>query len=639
MASETEIRQIKDKIDIVDYIGRSIQLKKAGRNFTGLCPFHGENSPSFNVSPDRQIFKCFGCGVSGDLFTFVMQHDGLTFPEAVKVLADEAGVEIQKIESKQSRQENDLRERLYEMHDAAVAYYHFLLVKHEVGQEARDYLEKRGVVVGESIPVAGKADKNDVAELFQLGYSAKSWDGLGNFLLKKGFTIEEIIAGGLGVKSDKGIGFYDMFRGRVMFPLFDKAGQVVGFAGRVLGTDKTAKYINSAETAIFHKREFLFGFYQAKEFIRRKGEAILVEGEMDMLSSFRVGVKNVCAVKGSALTEEQITMLGKLCNRLLLCFDADKAGDMAMRKAIYLAEEKGMEIKVIQIKNGKDPDECIRKGVQNWIDAVEQAVPYYDYIIQSGMKRYDVKDAVGKRDFIREVMPQLSRIKDMIIRSHYLQKLSTHLGISEVELIKLGQSVSVGDSGKVKDSAKVVLQSKATRPVLPKTVSLEELSNRAKQKEVDRYAVDYQAKKGRMEWYFISLLMRLHLPVQGIEKKLKIEDIDDKKVKEVYTHFVDFFIANPESFVQDFIAGATSDIIPIIDEIFLIDIEPEGDEALRSELFLTIKNLKEMMIREQMRVLSLEIKQNELSGTADEISHLQQQVDMLVVRLSKLQKL
>lgn len=619
MASEAEIRQIKERLDIVEYIGRSVQLKKAGRNFTGLCPFHGENSPSFNVSPDRQIFKCFGCAISGDLFTFVMQHDGLSFPEAVKMLAQEAGVEIQKFESKQSKDNESLKERLYDLHDAAVAYYHYLLVKHEVGSEAREYLAKRGVAIN----VGAEVKKEEsIVELFQIGYSAKSWDGLGEFLLKKGFSMEEILAGGLGVRSDKGRGFYDMFRGRVMFPLYDKAGHVVGFAGRVLGTDKTAKYINTAETAIFHKREFLFGFYQAKEFIRKKGEAILVEGEMDMLSSFQAGVKNVCAVKGSALTVEQIEMLGKICHKLLLCFDADKAGDMAMRKAIILAQEKGMEIKIIQIKNGKDPDECIKKGVQYWVDAVTQATPYYDFIIQSALKRFDIKSAVGKRDLLVEVVPQISLIKDLIIRSHYMQKLSTYLNLSENEISKV-----------------VLTVSSETRLTLPKKISLEELGNRAKRKAEERYAVDYLTKKARMEWYFVALLLRLHQPVSGIEKKLRIDDIDDKKMKEVYTRFVDFFKVHSESFIQDFIASADNDIIPIIDEIFLIDIEPEGDEALRSELFLTIKNLKEMSIREEMQAISLEMKKQEMSGNFEEIARLQEQAGMLVSRLGKLQKL
>ncbi len=628
MASEAEIRQIKERLDIVEYIGRSVQLKKAGRNFTGLCPFHGENSPSFNVSADRQIFKCFGCGVSGDLFTFVMQHDGLSFPEAVKLLAAEAGIEIQKVESKESREEGNLKERLYEMHDAAVAYYHYLLVKHEVGEEARQYLDKRGI-----------APDGEIVKLFNLGYSAKSWDGLGEFLVKKGFTAEEIIAGGLAVKSDKGRGFYDMFRGRVMFPLYDKVGHVVGFAGRVLGVDKTAKYINTAETAIFHKREFLFGFYQAKEFIRRKGEAILVEGEMDMLSSFQVGIKNVCAVKGSALTEEQVTMLAKICNRLLLCFDADKAGDMAMRKAIILAEERGMEIKVIQVKGGKDPDEAIKKGVQNWIDSVEGAVPYYDFIIQSSMKRNDVKDAVGKRTIIQEVLPQIKRIRDVIIQSHYLQKMSTYLGVTEEELSKLSLSVSLGESSAKTSGGGGARSPAPVRTPLPKKISLEELDTRAKRKATDRYAVDYLTKKARTEWYFISLLLRLNMPVEGIEKKLRIDDIDDKKVKGVYTCLVDFFTVQPNGFVQDFIKSAGRDIIPIIDEIFLIDIEPEGDEALRSELFLTIKNLKEMMIREEMRQISVELKQQELAQNTEEISRLQERTGMLVTRLGKLQKL
>lgn len=610
--------RIKEKLDIVEYIGRSVTLKKAGRNYSGLCPFHSENSPSFNVSPDRGIFKCFGCGVSGDLFNFVMQRDGLSFNEALKVLAQEAGVELEQ-ESGKRKAERSLEERYLEMHELATEYYHFLLVKHEVGKEAREYLEKRGLVLDES----EKRKAGSIIEEFKIGYAPKSWDALGSFLLNKGYKAEEIIGCGLGVKSDKSKrGFYDMFRGRVMFPLFDKSGRVVGFAGRVLGSEKTAKYINTAETPIFHKREFLFGYAQAKETIRRKGEAVLVEGEMDMLSSYKVGVKNVVAVKGSALTEEQVELLGRVCNRLLLCFDADFAGDKAMRKAIELAENKGMEIKVIQLKLGKDPDECIKKGVQLWLDSIASAVPYYDFLIQSALKRYDVKDAFGKRNVLSELIPYFSTIKDVIVRGHYTQRLSTLLDMSEQSLEKLMRGTDIQAQWSSRQVFKPV-QTASPRPAVRKdndTLHLEQVR--------------------RNERYFMALLLHMKVPVLELEKKLQLEDMDDKNVREVYNLYIDFFANHPDSYIDDFLQfTASKEVLPVIDEIFLIDVPFENDNELSKELFVTLKQLKELVLRERIRLLSLEIKKAEISGENADIAGLQKEIFSLHERLGRLQRM
>jgi len=611
---DTAVAKIKEKIDLAEYIGRSVPLKKAGRNFSGLCPFHQEKSPSFNVSPERGVFKCFGCGVSGDLFTFVMQRDGLTFQEALKMLADEAGVRLEKFASKKDSAEKSREDIYYDLHTSAVEYYHFLLTKHDIGLEAREYLEKRGIQIGE---------KDGVVEKFKIGYAPRSWDALGGYLLKKGFKQEDIVGCGLGVRSEKRTGFYDMFRGRVMFPLMNKAGQTVGFAGRVLGTDKTAKYINTAETPIFHKREFLFGFYQSKESIRRKNEAILVEGEMDMLSSFQAGIKNIVAVKGSVLTEEQVESLSRVCTKLLLCFDADFAGDKAMRKAIELAESKEMEIKVIQLKSGKDPDECIKSGVQNWIESIEKAVPYYDFLIQSAVKRHDVQDPFGKKRILEELAPYIPAIKNSIVRSHYMQMLSTLLDMPEKTLQNL--FVSTKKIAPVEPKPAVVV-----RPKISQTVS----SERGGQ-EI------YSDKVRKMEWYFLALLLRLKHPVKGLDKKLEIEDIDDKKARMVYTLYTNFFILHPSSYIDDFLKQANNDeVLPVIDDIFLIDVPFEDDTELSRELFTTVKQLKELNLRERIRLTSLEIRKAEMAGNQDiDQAQLQKEISSLLERLGKLQRM
>ncbi len=630
-----DVERVKARIDIVEVVGRSVQLKKSGRNFQGLCPFHGEHSPSFNVSPDRQIFKCFGCGVSGDVFNFIMQSDGITFKEALKLLADEAGVDLGTV-SYGDKKIQSLEDRIFEINQVAMEYYHFLLVSHDVAQEARDYLDKRGIVVdwgalkqvnesSNQIDSKKLREENVVSE-FKIGYSPRSWDSLGNFLLKRGFSFDEMLSAGLVVKSDKRVGsYYDMFRGRVMFPLFEKSGKVVGFSGRVLGDEKTAKYINTAETAIFHKREFLFGFNFSKEEIRKKGEAILVEGEMDMMSSYKAGVRNIVAVKGSALTNEQIEMLGRLCKRILLCFDNDSAGNMAIKKAIELAETKEMEVKVIQLKYGKDPDECIRKDVASWVESIAQAVPVYDYILHSALSLYSVKDPVGQMHIVEESLPLILQIKNTIIRGHYLQKLSTFVDVPEKELIRIGRGLK---SSEVKAVSNVQTVSKKLNDNLPPAIK--NVSTNTSRND----------KLYRLERYFLSILIRLDYPIEGIERKLPMHIIGDSSLSLLYNSYVQFFANNPDSRVRDFLKNAISeDLLSVVDDLFLVDLDDDQDNELQSELFLAIKNLKEYHIREEIRLISNEMKKFDMQGMKEESEKLQARLGELLVKLGKVQKI
>jgi DNA primase len=375
----------------------------------------------------------------------------------------------------------------------------------------------------------------------------------------------------------------------------------------------------------------LFGFYQAKEEIIKKGEAILVEGEMDMLSSFQAGVRNIAAVKGSALTEEQITMLGKVSKRLLLCFDADNAGDMAMRKAIQLAEAKGLEVKVIQVKMGKDPDECIRKGVQYWLESISDAVPYYDFLLQSAVRRHGVKNAEGKKSVVKDVLPQLSAIANLVERSHYLQRLSTLVDMPESELMqglgKVGQSGSSGGGYGYWGGQGRSYTSGITKP--PNIAS--------KQQAPD---VAFLQKQHKLEEYILALLVKMRQPVDNVSKKVRIEDIDDKSVKEVYTSYIDFFATHSGAVVEDFLRSANDKILPILDTLFLVDIPFESDEELRAELFVTIKNFKELIIREEMRTVSLEMKRLEILGDSEkQIPVLQGRLGLLFERLGKLHQL
>jgi DNA primase len=314
MADQRE--EIKQKIDIVDLISEYVPLKKIGRNLKANCPFHSEKTPSFYVSPERQIWHCFGCNLGGDVYSFLMQIENIEFVEALRILAKKAGVALTEFVPTQT---SELKDRLYEINHLAAEFFNYILTSHLLGKEALSYVSGRGVT-------------KDSISAFKIGYAPKSWDSLLRFLRdKKGYKESEIEQAGLAVRSERG-SYYDRFRGRLMFSLRDIRGNVVGFSGRVLDPEaKEAKYINSPETPIYIKGNLLYGLEVTKGVIRKEGTAVVVEGELDLISSYQAGVANVCAIKGSALTDAQVKLLKRIAGTIILSLDADLAGDAAAR--------------------------------------------------------------------------------------------------------------------------------------------------------------------------------------------------------------------------------------------------------------------------------------------------------------------
>jgi len=413
-----QIDQVRQKTDLVEIISEQVSLKKVGRNFKGLCPFHEEKTPSFIVSPERQIFKCFGCGIGGDVFKFLMEREKMEFGEVLRMLADRAGVELKQF---RPTREQKVKEKLLEINHLGSEFYHYLLMNHEVGKNALQYLLKRGI-------------RRSSIKLFKLGYSADEWEALQNFLIrKKGYRADELEMAGLIIgRSGARRGYYDRFRGRVMFPLFDHRKRVVGFAGRVLaGDEKKAKYINSPETILYHKSNVLYGLETAKEWIKKKNQAVVVEGELDAISSYQAGVKNVVGIKGTALTEGQVDLLKRFCENIALALDKDTAGDMAARRGIELAEKIGLNVRVIEVKYGKDPDECAQKSAKLWKESVKKAIPVYDFYIKSARKRFGIDTPEGKRKISDEVSVILAKITNEVIKAHYVKKLAKILKVSE----------------------------------------------------------------------------------------------------------------------------------------------------------------------------------------------------------------
>ena len=408
------IDEVKQRTDIEAVIGQYTTLKKAGRTLRALCPFHTEKTPSFFVYPDRQSWHCFGaCATGGDVFSFVMKKEGIDFGEALRLLAEKAGVTIpSKLENDP---EQDKKERLYGANEAAARYFHNQLLNSPVAEKASHYLTKRGV------------SAKTITD-FQLGFSPSSREVLREHLLEKGYTEGELVDAGLIIASENGR-TYDRFHGRLMFPIQDARGHITGFGARVLD-DSLPKYMNSPQTSLFDKSGSLYGINLASSAIRKHDLAVIVEGYMDVIIAHQYGFANVVASMGTAITDKQVNTLKKLTGNLALALDADSAGEEAMLRCITYENILDTELKVILLPEGKDPDEVIKETAGVWQSLVEKAIPVLDYTFDIVAAKFDLSTASGKSLATRRLLPNIAEIKDTIRQGHYLQKLSSLTKIS-----------------------------------------------------------------------------------------------------------------------------------------------------------------------------------------------------------------
>ncbi len=421
----TDTSQIKERIDVVDFLSEYLQLKQAGANWKGNCPFHNEKTPSFMVSREKQMWHCFGCGKGGDIFEFLMEMEGMEFVEALKVLAERAGIEIS-FSGGGSGVSADKKTRLREINSLATKFFQKVLKESSASVEARTYLENRGV-------------SQEMIEQFQVGFIPElSWTVLTDFLVKKkGFGIEECYEAGTTKRSQQGR-YFDSFRGRVMFPIFDVHNSVVGFTGRLLKEKEgVGKYINTPETPLFDKSRLVYGLNFAKQEAKQKGYLVVAEGQLDVISAHQIGMTNVVAASGTALTQHHIQILKRYVPQIRVAFDSDSAGERAAKRGIDLALEAGLDVKVITIPPdaGDDPDDCIQKNPQVWRDAVENAEPVFDYYIN----RYVTSEVRGNSQKLKQVSDlladELSRVGDPVVADFWAQKISGALGTS-VESVK-----------------------------------------------------------------------------------------------------------------------------------------------------------------------------------------------------------
>ncbi len=574
------IQQIKDKLDIVEVIGSYIKLQKTGINYRAVCPFHSEKKPSFFVSPTRQMFKCFGCGASGSVFDFVMQIEGIEFGDALKILARKAGVEL---DNRQYTPEmKTARQRLYEICEYACSFFEKQLKESETGKKIQEYLLKRGL-------------KKETIEKWRLGYSLDEWRALSSFLLAKGYKKEEILKAGLIVQKENSSTFYDRFRGRIMFPVFDLSSQVIAFGGRVLpGKEDAAKYINSPNTLLYDKSHVLYGLNFGKVEIRKKDFAILTEGYLDVILSQQAGAENTVASSGTALTPWQLKILKRYTNNLYISFDMDNAGELATNKGISLAQKEDFTIKVIQMPEGKDPADIASENPKQWQELIEKAEDIFSFYFQYAFSRYDKDKPEGKKEISKFVLSKIKDIPNKIVQAHWVQKLAGSLGLEEAPIWEELNKIPI------------------SRPDIPDTIKPVKKQEKKNKRELLEERILSLAIKNSKN---LNIIGDDDLDVFSSEAKTILSLLKKSKGKDKTKDIA-------EKIKKEEKARKMFEDALLMSEIGNLGIEQGEIESLEEETELCLMELKKFILKDKLAVLSQKIRLAERDKDEKELKKL-----------------
>lgn len=563
-----QVQEIKERLNIVDVISGYLRLTKAGVNYKALCPFHNEKTPSFMVSPSRQSWHCFGCGIGGDIFTFVEKIEGLEFLDALKILAEKAGI-ILKNEDPKLRSEKD---RIYQICEKAAQFF-----SQELNNPIINYLYKRGL-------------KDETIGEWRLGYAPDSWDSLLIFLKKFGFKEPEIERAGLILKGEK---YHDRFRNRLIFPIFDTNGRVVAFSGRIMNdivpskTERTdsGKYINSPETILFNKSRILYGLDKTKTEIKKADKAILVEGQMDVLLPWQDGVKNIVATSGTALTEDHVTILKRLANNLVLAFDMDEAGFRATKRGVDLAQSSGFNISVLGLIEGKDPADFVKERPKEFEKAVQSAEPIMVYYFNQVFKKFNPDTLEGKKFIAITLLSEIKKLPSAIERSNWIRELSLKLGVSESDLEEEMEQIEL------------------------------EPFDLAKPVNAPLGQIDAKTRKEILSEKLLALLLKTP---ESIKQAAKAASILPPK----YFELLSSFSSNQGNF-SDVRTALSPDLRPYLDFLFLMadyELEKGGpDFNIGEEVGFLIREIEKEHYKELKQKIGQEIKKQEntilLSGS------------------------
>ncbi|NMB70107.1 DNA primase [candidate division WWE3 bacterium] len=581
------VSQIKQKLDIVDVISSYITLKKTGKNYQAICPFHSENTPSFNVSPDLQIFKCFGCGESGDMISFVEKIEGIEFPDALKILADKAGVTLEKTDFDGNSR---LKQRLFYINELTARFYNYLLKSHSLGRPGLDYLTQKRKLAMATI------------DSFMLGYAPSSGNILLEFLKQKGVSTDEMLQAGVIVtRSDNG-DFSDKFRGRVIFPLMAVDGKVVGFSGRTI-FDYKPKYLNTSETLIFHKGNFVYALNKAKLAVKKEG-AVLVEGNMDVIAAHQNNIENVIAASGTAVTVAQLQLISRYTKDIVLSLDADSAGINAAFRAVDLAEKLDFNIKVCVTPAGyKDLDELVRSAPEEAAGMIRSAIPAYDFFITASTKLHDKNTPEGKKKIMEDLMPKFSRIQNKVLLDHYSGEIAKQLELDKNTVFNL--------LSEKKPLSEVSIKYDATPQVLVENNEKPEM---------------------RTEMYYMALLLKL--PYDKLKNKLsalKYTDFIDQEAQDLYG-VLGAYVDSKHSFnIQDFFSFVEKPVRNLVQDLYLSGMqydEASVDTFIR-EVDTLANRIKVDGVKRALKLLTEKIKLAEKENNDKLIAELTVQFNQL----------
>jgi DNA primase len=454
--SQAILERIRAASDIVDIIGGYLPLKKAGANFTALCPFHKEKTPSFNVNPHKQIFHCFGCHKGGDVFTFVKEYENIGFVDAVRRLAERAKIPLEFENNPAAQETRHLKDQLLEIHEKIAQRWQNCLLNEAAGETARNYLAKRGVSA-------------EAIQLFRLGAAPELWDDTVNWAKSKNFDLATVEKAGLIIRKEETGNYYDRFRGRLMFPICDEQGRVIGFSGRILsGDEKTAKYVNSPETPIFTKSKIFFGLDKSKRAILDAGFAIICEGQLDLIACFMAGVQNVVAPQGTAFTDQHARILKRYVNEVVLCFDSDEAGQNAAVRSLDHLLASGLAVRVAVVPAPNDPDSFIKNfGGEKFRELISKADGFFDYYLNRLCKQNDANSDKGRISILRAMAEAVHKTGSAVLIDTYAQKTALRLGVSTESVraeFKKIPSAKIADVENESENFESSTQSESPRP-------------------------------------------------------------------------------------------------------------------------------------------------------------------------------
>lgn len=570
------VDEIKNRLDIVEVVQGYIRLKKAGKDYKALCPFHKEKNPSFYVSPSKQIWHCFSCNMGGDMFTFVQKIEGVEFADSLRILAKKAGVVLKKEDPKIRSKRNIL----YEICEEASNFFQEQLEKNK---SVQDYLKNRGL-------------QSKIIKDFRIGFALASWDALYKHLNELGFKKDDIEKAGLLSKKEGTTKYYDRFRNRIIFPIFDLNTQIVGFSGRIYGKEDTrgAKYINTPETLIYNKSRVIYGLDKAKLALRKEKQCVLVEGQFDVIMAHQAGNKNTVAVSGTALTLDHLRILKRYTENLVFSFDADAGGEEATKRAIGITQQMEFNVKVVLIPKDKDPADIIKEGSKKWQGILNKAKPIMEFYFENTFAKYSKKLTIDqKREIAKELLYPIKNIINTVEQAHWLQVLASKLKVEEKALIEALRRVRARQEG----------EEVFTTPKVSKKLRIEEL-----------------------EEYVLGLVLKYPEHSSFLKKNFKENLFTKPELRKIFHSLKSKKkLSEEEKYLKNYL-------------IFKVEYCDLEEKEILTEIDCCIKEIKSIKLKQEMNELSLDIKEAEQENEKTKLKKLTQKFSKLAEELNKLKQ-